>query len=275
MGIFSLSTAYLQQLWMSPHVARWLLKLIQHCSHAHTHLQPHYCGDSRTRGQNRQPRQRNPCNSVASVTSSWAQVPPDTAQTAAQAQGQKAPPSTGKTGSHQLYVKLSWNCAIWTGTWKRKLITLLFLIIQRQIDTSSETLPRRYLFQFHNKVKTHKDSEKSQNQHNNKNPPKHKKPQTNKNNPINKACLLLLFTLRKAHNVTSRSSPLGMTWVAKQHPNILLHKKVPPPASWTLFLKSSYTHYWIHPVESMTNSSRQIIISFWRLLPQGFINFMK
>lgn len=106
---------------------------------------------------------------------------PDTSPAAAQAQGPKATTSTGKTGSHQLYVKLLWNCAIRTGTtWKRKLITLLFLIIQRQIDTSSETLARRYLFPFHNKVKTHKDSEKNQNQHNNKNP------QTNKNNPTNK-----------------------------------------------------------------------------------------
>lgn len=117
----------------------------------------------------------------------WAQAPPDSSPAAAQAQGQRATPSIGKTGSHQLYAKLSWNCAIRIATtWKRKLITLLFLIIQRQIDTSSETLARRYLFPFHSKVKTHKDSGKIQNQHNNENSPNHKKPQTNENNPTNK-----------------------------------------------------------------------------------------
>lgn len=113
-----------------------------------------------------------------------AQAPPDSSPAATQAQGQRATPSTGKMGSHQLYVKLLWNCAIRTGTtWKRKMITLLFLIIQRQIDTTSETLARRYLFPFHNKVKTQEGSEKNQNQHNNKNPPKHKKPKPTKTIP--------------------------------------------------------------------------------------------
>lgn len=153
---------------MNSHVARWLLKLIQHCSRAHTHTyNPTTAGTAgQTDRRHRQPNRQTLATLLpGSPPAPWAQAAPDTSPAAAQAQGQKATPSTGKMGSHQLYVKLSWNCAIRTGTtWKRKLITLLFLIIQRQIDTSSETLARRYLFPFHNKVKTHKDSEKNQNQ---------------------------------------------------------------------------------------------------------------
>lgn len=61
-------------------------------------------------------------------------------QASAQARGGQGKPSSTKMGPHQLYVKLSWNHTGRTGTtWKRKLSTPLFLVIQRQIDTSSET----------------------------------------------------------------------------------------------------------------------------------------
>lgn len=165
---------------MSPHAARWLLKLIQQLMTVeagnapmptHTPTTPLLLGQQDRHRQRGQLSQTDPCNSAASHLQLPEHMHPDISPGAAEAQGQKATSSTGKTGSHQLYVKLSWNCTIRTGTtWKRKLIALLFLIIQRQIDTSSETLARRYLFLFHNKVKAHTESEKSQNQHNNKKP---------------------------------------------------------------------------------------------------------
>ena len=94
-------------------------------------------------------------------------------QASAQAQGRTGTASSGKTGPHQVPVKLSWKHTVRTGTtWKRKLITSL--VFQRQIDTRSETLARRYLFPFHKVKKTEKLGRKKKKKNQTKRKPTNK-----------------------------------------------------------------------------------------------------
>lgn len=138
-----------------------------------------------------------------------------------------------------------------TNNMEKKSITSL-LIIQRQINTSSETLARRYLIPFHNKVKNpRRTGETKQTKKKKSTQTKPKKSHQQISRLAYLCCLPALGVWdRKAHNASLRSYPLGVTSM------------------------DSISKVFTSPLlDSTIKTGHHLILK--TILPQGLINFLK